>query len=618
MKTIDKNPYLTSVVKSKLQTTFTYTLGIKDRLDKAFDVIPRNSIINKGRCGIGGTFLETKAKRNSIIIVPTIAIIDDKCKDENNNLYPGYYVVLGKKKTFKYKELKAFIESDTPNKKIFSTPAGIQKIMNCGASSSDIYRDWFLLLDESHTAITDDFRADMLVPFRYLFDFDNAALISATPYRFSDKRFKTFDVHNITFDDKVGTVVILSTVNVLSVLYTKLLDPEKFPGRVHIFLNAITQIGSVINMAELTDVSIFCAISKKNKDKLNGLASFIKDKPKEANYSKINFYTSKYFEGWDLEDANATIIIVSDHTVSTLKSGVSNKCIQAAGRNRQLSNEIIHITNDKGINNRDSFEQIEIETFSRAESAIRGYNIHLNDSKNDITFTPDLEFGDLLMKYSSNHTRFVGASAILDNFKVDQIVNEECSAQEFNNITFIKDAWQNIGYKTLLKRTYAPPIPTSAILKNKTQRVEATIRYLEELELNNEEDFPKYRTLAKFLPIECESIRIAYYEIGPTIIRSLNGNMKAIRRLVLESQYERKKKLIAERYYKEAGQRKQSLAWITKTLERIYTELGVIEPSNSIDTIKIAKAAQLSKYFTKIMHCKMDKTNINGFYIETY
>ncbi|WP_157288093.1 DEAD/DEAH box helicase family protein [Pedobacter cryoconitis] len=619
MKNFDTNRRLPSVIKTDQQTTYNYTLGVTDRLSKAFEVIPSNSIINKGRCGIGGTYLEIKANRNSIIIVPTHSIIEDKCYDEDNNLLPNYFVVRGSKKSFDAGRLKLFIESDLPKKKIFSTPAGIKKIMECGALQDDLYNNWFLLLDESHTAITDSFRADVLIPFQYLFNFKHAALISATPYRFSDNRFKSFDVHNIKFNNKIGTINVLSAVNVLSALYIELLNPDKFPGRVHIFLNSIKQIDSIIKMAELTECSIFCKESKQNKDKLDGLSPFIKAKPNEANYSKFNFYTSKYFEGWDLEDANSTTIIVSDYKVSTLKFGVSNKCIQAAGRNRKISHEILHITNDRQINSHHSFDELVSMTLTKAESAVRLYNEHLDDSQGKIKFSPDKQLKASIDKYSESHIKHEGSKASLDNFKVDQIVNEEHCNQEFNNITFIKEAWELMGYKTVIKKLFTPNIPTSAILRNKTHRINATLAYLEELDINSDEEFPKYKQLAKFLPIECESIRIAYYEIGAEVVKSLNGDMKAIRRKVLESQFEKKKVFISEEYFKMAGYDKQPNHWITETLDRIYSELGVLDPKKSPDTIMVAKAIHLKDYYTKVTTCKMDDdTSKNGYIIKEY
>jgi|GEM_PF-1234425 len=618
MNSNDTKIYPTIIEKSTTHTNYTYNLSTTDRLSKAFDVLPSNSIINKGRCGIGGTYIEIMAKRNSIIIVPTNAIIDDKCLDSNNAVYPNYFIVRGKKKTFKSSELKAFIESDIPYKKIFSTPAGLLKIITCGASQDDIYGKWFLLLDESHTAITDSFRTDVIKPFRHLFDFAESALISATPYRFSDPRLKTFDNHNIIFDDKIGTVKIINTTNVLSTLYLKLSQLEHLPGRVHIFLNSIQQIASIIKMRDLTGVSIFCSDIKKNRDNLAHLACYIKDKPCETAYSKFNFYTSKYFEGWDLEDANSTTIIVSDYTQATLRSGVSNKCIQAAGRNRFASNEIIHITNNRNLPSRESFEAIEAQTLLRAKSTIRLYNEHVNESKGVKAFSPDKEFAVLLDKYSDNHNRAEGIPAILNHFKVDQIVNEDYCDQEFNNVTYIKEAWASMGYRTILKSVSPPDIPNDATVKNKTHGVEAVISYLDALNADDEDDLMSYQHLAPLLPESSYWIRRAYYELGPDRLRILKGDRKLIRREVLFSEFENKKPLIAAEYYKLAQNDKKPIDWIVKTLSKIYEDLGVYDYTKINDLIKVAKAAQLNKYFTKAKPGKMEDLKTNCYEIEIY
>lgn len=49
-------------------------------LSDIFDFLPSQCLLNKGVTGCGGTTLEIKCKRNSIILVPNINLILNKCE----------------------------------------------------------------------------------------------------------------------------------------------------------------------------------------------------------------------------------------------------------------------------------------------------------------------------------------------------------------------------------------------------------------------------------------------------------------------------------------------------------------------------------------------------------
>eukprot|EP01118_Nematostelium_gracile_P010271 TRINITY_DN3522_c0_g1_i2.p1 TRINITY_DN3522_c0_g1~~TRINITY_DN3522_c0_g1_i2.p1 ORF type:complete len:620 (-),score=14.29 TRINITY_DN3522_c0_g1_i2:2807-4666(-) len=619
MNPVIKRDKLESEVSVGKTITYNFRLDINDRLSEAFNVIPSNTIINKGRCGIGGTYLEIEANRNSIIVVPTNAIIDDKCFDKAGDLLPGYHVVRGKGTDTKKKDLEAFMLSDIPKKKIFTTPEGVYKIMTCGVSEIKIYKEWFLLLDESHTAITDSFREYILTPFRYLFNFHNKSLISATPYEFSDPRLKEFNVININFNAPVGTIHMLGTNNVQSVLYTKLTHLEDFPGNLHIFLNSIVQIREVIIMSGITDCNIFCNDDNANRITLDELQTYIsKVEPKHAAIKTVNFYTSKYFEGWDLEDANSTTIIVSDCRSKTLKSGISNKCVQAAGRNRKTSNQIIHITNHRNEQEFKPLKTIERETLVEADLAISAYNRHLAES-NAHGVQLNKKISDASMEYGDQ--QYKTREAYLVNAKVDQIVNGKNADQEFNHINYIKKAWQSASFRAILTWNHAPKIPIKSKLKIKSNKIKVTIEYLEVLNKNNSNDFPHYKELEKFLPTDTEDIRTAFYEIGPELIKNLQYKWNLIRKAVIKSQNNKKRLKIKEDYFAEAGYEKQSNEFIENCLGRLYRKHQLFDENATKDIILIPKAVQISKpvYFTKVKKCKLgDNHEIHGFRIVTY
>ena len=147
--------------------------------------IPTNSILSKRIPGCGATTLELNTYRNSIILVPNVPVIQSKEKKEP---YPkGVYEDVTVSEVVTY--LKENIRY-----KIMTTPESFGKIkVACEKCNINIYSEFFLLMDECHQLIKDvDYRADIVLPMDDFFQFEHKALVSATPIKFSDPRFKDF------------------------------------------------------------------------------------------------------------------------------------------------------------------------------------------------------------------------------------------------------------------------------------------------------------------------------------------------------------------------------------------------------------------------------------------
>jgi len=593
MKTFDTSRYLTSVVKSELQTTYNYRLKVKHRLNRAFDIIPNNSIINKGRCGIGGTYLEIKANRNSIIIVPTNAIIDNKCYNKDGQLLPRYRAVRGSLSEIEKADLTRFIDSDIEGKKIFCTPEGLRKIIDCSTHKLVTYDNWFLLFDEAHTSITDSYRKHILDAFLFFFKFKHKALISATPFNFSHEDFKGFDIYNIRFRGYVGKIRIENTNNPQTLLHSKLINPSAFPGRVHIFLNSVKDIADTIRKAQLKqqDYSIFCNGDKGNIETLDELKSNHMSFPAESNYRKFNFYTTKYFEGWDLYDFKSTIIILSDINSYTLKSGVSNKCVQAAGRNRYYSNQMIHITNSRSDLTFLPLEDLRGIIKETGQDAVKDYNHHSNKVFKGLTYY-DTDYHTLVKKYSDLNE--ITGLAYLNMFKVDQVVNLEWTDQEYNHISRIVEAWTNAGYKCSWIDDFVPRLPKNIEQLSKTNRIIKSLEYLRASETITFDPI----TLSNFrnnLPLLVQPICDAYLEIGGDKMEELGYNEKLIKQAVLKSINERNELNIKMDYYDRFGTDAVLDTVITEYLNALYIKYNRVNPKTG-KYIK-AYASDLKKVF---------------------
>lgn len=593
-----------SEIQNQYNKEYTFEIATDSYLTSVFDAIPSKSIINKGRCGIGGTVLEIRAMRNSIIVVPTNAIIDDKCFDSKGNLFDKFFVVRGKGTKKMYQELSDFVNDEiTKDKKIFCTPESFYKILKCNIPADKLYKEWFVLVDESHSAITDDFRDDMLDPYNYIFLFDNVSFISATPFKFSSEKLKGFDIYNISFPGSIGKVFVHSTNNPEALLFKMLVKPDQFPGRVHVFLNSIHEIANIIRKLQITNIAIFCSDIQKNKRKLDELAGYLQSKPSEKTFQKYNFYTSKYFEGWDLKDLNATIIIVSDVNINTLKSGISNKCIQASGRNREKSNKIIHITNDYKCGSQQLFSEIKEDMHTLADSFILNTNRHISEC-NLKNISSDKIVHSRLEQYADiDNASGLGAK---NDFKVDRMINREYCNQEYNNPIAIKNAWEKGYYSVIITPEFVPELSEYGKRLSQANKIKVTVEFLQSLNEPLSEELQHYFERSSFLPENFNEIRGYFNELGIDKIRVLEYNPKLTRMEYIKSRNLKYVPEIKERYFNKVGHQKKTKEEIKDILGDIFAQLGVLDPKAISDNILKPTPKYLKSIYTKVIHTRID------------
>lgn len=425
--------------KIMFNNDFNYIITKTAWIGKVFrNHLPENAFIDKGRCAIGGTTLETKyKKRTTIMIVSNIGIILSKQSAEELDERPDY-VVYGEITQTMVNKIIADVKCGD---KIMSTPEGIRKIMKAAEKIGrleEVYKDWFLLLDESHTFISEDYRDDILAPFDYFWTFDNKSIISATPYYFSDSRMKHLDLHKIEFTESINTIVVVDCLSVQATLDYVLRGANSFPGNLHIFYNSVIPIKSAILRAEIKDCSIYCAGNESNLNKLADLSRFYHSQPNSSNFSKINFYTSRYFEGWDLNDENATIILVTDYRMPHTAVGIGNKGKQAIGRARKTIHNIIHLTNHRNKKERLTLDDYVKAFNEEAQLLIQNHNFFIQKTRTDKLAI------DLRLKYFADVDKATKI-ATLNPYKLDQQINEAANSQTYQHIQFIIEDW-NAAY----------------------------------------------------------------------------------------------------------------------------------------------------------------------------
>src|SRR3546814_863844 len=173
------------MMNNPFKKTETYTISIKSFLDSAFtdNRIPNNAFIDKGRTGIGGTTMELEALRPSIIVMNRVTAIIEKAKKMNTEA--GRLVVLPVYEDHNSKDyIKAYLQSDIPDKKILVTPESFDKVMAAAEElgmAKEITETYFLLVDEQNSFIIEGFRKCIMKVLDSFWNFKNKALISAIP-----------------------------------------------------------------------------------------------------------------------------------------------------------------------------------------------------------------------------------------------------------------------------------------------------------------------------------------------------------------------------------------------------------------------------------------------------
>jgi len=449
--------------------------------------IPLNALFHKGRCGIGGTTLEILQNRHSLIVVPTTPAIIGKCREYSNILS-----VMGDEKTTYESKVQRIIDklkSGEEAIKIMTTPDSFECIIDAANRINRLdwlYNEFFLLLDECHSFITEAFRKKITIPFRYLWLFKSKTLISATPIQFSDPRFLALEQHEIKITEKLGTIELIETSDINGVVHFLLSNPEKFPANVHIFYNSVAQLSDRVKTAfsllGALDCNIFCSKSDDNFKKLGSISGMFKDEPIEGEYKKYNIYTSRYFEAFDLKDPNATIILITDVKAKHTKVGITNKGFQAVGRLRGTPNRIIHFTNHSNLDFKRDLKYFRRKHAIYARDVISGYEHHIKRCKN-VNIKPFKKFKDACEDYAEVSKD--GLDVSYEIIKVDQAANHDAFNEEYNNMNFIEQAWQSCNYDVIRKQVRSSSLPKTNRMLVQEQLAEALQR-IHYLEMNKE------------------------------------------------------------------------------------------------------------------------------------
>lgn len=431
------------IITLDLPITATFRSTFKDPFNPN-GLIPTNSILDKGFfMGFGLTYSEFRALRHSLMAIPCIPTIDDKYW-EHLDMQP--LRVYGEVTAEKLQEIKDYLLNDEIKyKKIAVTPESFWKVIEAAKEIGKLqwlYDEFFCFLDEFHCYACDAFRENILTPFDYFWEFKKKAMGSATPYPFSNPKFKSLDYYKLRFTESLGTVDIVHAEQPLEVLKYILENPDIFPQKVHIFCGSVTAIGKVVNDVGLSDVRIFCRYEERNLENLGNASQYFRDSIREADFAKFNIYTGRYNEGCDLrDDPSATIVLVTDMNLPNTIVGINFRGVQSTGRLRleaeECPNQIIHITNTKEVMKTDR-NKIEQNVLYNAIKHIDQYNEFTKDRKSK-GMSDILEMDKFVSKVANINEDV----AQICYEKIDQIVYAKSVELQYDNIDTVHTMWQS-------------------------------------------------------------------------------------------------------------------------------------------------------------------------------
>lgn len=556
-------------------------------------VIPSNTILYKKLTGLGATYGEIKAKRNSVIIEPNKPVIVGKCKDpkhKNDNLF-GVHDGIYAEDIMLY-----MLRSKKQGKmiKILTTPESFCKVKNAFEEMEmDIRFDCFLLFDECHKIIKDSgFRPHVSLPMDLFFECEQKALVSATPLEFTDSRFNDFTAIEIvpTFD-YVRDLHIITTNNVLPTVKNVLQEQDKC----FIFCNSTDMIYELMIRLNLLDKStVFC--SEKSVDKLKcekfNNATDVWDESKMKQY---NWLTSRFYNAVDIElDFKPNVFFVADCYVAdyTIFDPYTD-AVQCVGRFRNGVSKISLVTNTNQRFNIRSKDELKgtMECLGNNYEQIKSFYAYATTNSAKDAYKTLLEcspYKDMLDE--QGRTSF---------YKIDNYINFHFVKGFYNNNGYLVERYSKCGMfnVTAEEESYVFGDEQRLIINNSQRIKEKRKAMVQQLELicpcQTEMDYQLLQSLE-----EADKFIVdAYLKIGKSEIERLDYSIKRIKEAMIMADYNRKargdevQKLIANSFF--AGQW-YSASFIKSEILRIFGLVG-LKPKKAVTSSTITDFFEAEK-----------------------
>lgn len=334
--------------------TIVFKQGYK--LGQLLDRVPYG-IIDKSITGIGATTLEINTElRNSIIVVPTKALAYNKCKSTNNVRSEYYCMYVGSSigditKDITLDKIKKYIDyRGTSVRKFIVVADSLPMLLDfLKILGEDIYRDYFLMVDEIDTMQADSAyrpRLEAVMDYYFRFKFYNRAAITATMSAFSNPKLEN--------EARVRIEWEVNPKRDISTLFTTYVDDlawneinillETDENKILVAYNSLDGIANIIKHLSIpsSDCGILC--SERSIDKAQLYIDDVHNSIGSNGHllKRVTFMTCAYFAGIDIMDKCHLITVTSKLQPFTYLS--LNRMTQIAGRCRKgtISETIIY------------------------------------------------------------------------------------------------------------------------------------------------------------------------------------------------------------------------------------------------------------------------------------
>ena len=207
--------------------------------------LPSKVLINKGKVGCGGTTVALTDNRDTIVCVPFVNLIKNKCKQNKEVL--GVYSGVTVDKINEYVETHKI-------KKIMCTYDQLPRL------ASIVGYNYFLLVDELHLLFLQYIFRDTAIRgvLNEYKNFKDWAFLTATPIEseFMLDELKDIPVYNIEWESKreitVEAVKCDSVKSTIASIIEKFLNNE-IEGNAHIFVNSVKFIATMIKYYDVEE-----------------------------------------------------------------------------------------------------------------------------------------------------------------------------------------------------------------------------------------------------------------------------------------------------------------------------------------------------------------------------
>lgn len=551
--------------------------GKTQYLTEVLPEIQTNTILYKTLTGLGATYGELKAKRNSIIIEPNKPVIIGKCNDPKHKgdnvfgVYEGVYT----------EDIVEYIEKSSGKfLKIMTTPESFTKVQRAFEKMDiDIRFTCFLLFDECHKLIMDsDYRENISLPMDLFFECKSKALVTATPLKYSNPKFKEqgFQIIEIKPTFEYKQPLNLFTTNCAVKKLKEILERlEKDSTPIFIFCNSTDTIYSAMKqLGYLKNSAVFC--SDKSVDKLKLLHfknAYAEWKPE--NMKRVNWLTSRFYNALDIEisDRPNVVMFTDCYFAEFTMIDPFTDAIQIVGRFRNGVQDIYHIANTKAsfpLHNNSK----AVLTYVRIQEWIYRYvNQWYNRSRGIVS--------EALLDIMSTmpYNRWLDKDGHKNHFAIDNYVNGEMMKTYYRGSEYLLYAYQHTGAFIVQHRNFIYPISDLERLQRECSGLSVQEKrriIVNQLELlgETEADVEFKRDL-----IASDAFIVKAYDIlGKDELERLDYRMKPIREAMIIKQHQQEAKttdvvrLVNNSFNKG---RWYSLRYIKEDLKSIYKKMNI-------------------------------------------